>query len=81
MKTTHAMLVAQIRAERLDAQENINEIRHILDDLEEAYRAIATGDLSEEDKPGLIHVLHLFRGDCRRFVDDYKRLIKPALEQ
>lgn len=81
MKTTHAMLVAQIRAERLDAQENINEIRHILDDLEEAYRAIAAGDLSEKDKPGLIYVLHLFRGDCRRFVDDYKRLIKPALEQ
>lgn len=81
MKTTHAMLVAQIRAERLDAQENINEIRHILDDLEETYRALAAGDLSEEDKPGLIYVLHLFRGDCRRFVDDYKRLIKPALEQ
>lgn len=81
MKTTSAMLVAQVRAERLDAQENINEIRHILDDLEEAYRALAAGDLSEKDKPGLIYVLHLFRGDCRRFVDDYKRLIKPALEQ
>ena len=81
MKTTHDVLIAQVRAERFGAQENINEIRAILDDLEEAYRALASGDLSEADKPGLISVLHLFRAHCRQFVSDYKSLFNPALEQ
>ena len=81
MKTTHDVLIAQIRAERFGAQENINEIRAILDDLEEVYRALASGDLSEKDKPGLISVLHLFRANCRQFVSDYKSLVKPALDQ
>ena len=81
MKITHDMLIAQIRSERVEMQENANEIRAILDDLEEAYRAIAAGDLCEEDKPGIIRALHLFRAHRRQFVDDYQSIVKPALEQ
>ena len=81
MKITHDMLIAQIKSERIEMQENANEIRAILDDLEEVYRAVATGDLREEDKPGIIRALHLFRAHRRQFVDDYQSIVKPALEQ